>query len=231
MYIIIVGVGRIGIRALEFATKENNDVVVIEKDKDKINRANMEYDCVFIQGDATFKSSLRDADAKKADALISTTGDDADNLLIMKNAKDLGIPRLTSVVNHDSRINLFKELDVNIVGDPYNMIGKYLFRSTKRISTKNYMTKDMSINNYMRLSKGAEVFEINISDKSPLEGKTLEKVFNEEIDRENNIILTIDRDGNLLIPQADTKFKKGDLITVLTKKEPRSNIVKKFIGR
>ncbi len=231
MYLIIVGAGKVGIRALEFALEDNVDTIVIDKNKNKIDKANKKYDCVFIHGDATFKSTLKEAGANKADALISTTGSDAESLLIMKNGKELGISRLTSIVNHFSRVEHFEELNVDIVGDPNRTIGQYLYRSIRGIPAKDYMAKGISLNNYMKLSKGAEVFDIKIEEDSPIIGEKLRDIFEQKLNRDETIIIGIDRKGELIIPRADTEFQKQDLITIFSKKGPTSEILEIFAGK
>lgn len=231
MYLIIVGAGRIGLRALEFALEDNADAVVIDKNKEKIDKASTKYDAVFIHGDASFKSTLKDAGASKADALISTTQSDAVNLLIMKNGKDLGISRLTSIVNHFSRVEHFENLNVDIVGDPNRTIGQYLYRSIRGIPSQAYMRKGVTINNYMQLAKGAEVFDIKITEDSPIIGKKLKDLFQEDLNRNETIIIGIQRDGELIIPRAGTEFQEQDLLTIFSKKGPSSEILDIFGGK
>ena len=153
MYMIIVGAGDIGLKTLEFALKDHHDVVVIDEDEEKINRASSRYDSVFIKGDATIRDTLKDAGADNADAIISTTSDDSANIMVMLNAKDFEIPSLISLVNHTSHVRYFRELGVNVIGDPDELIAEYLYRAMKKPSIKNYM----------KLTKGAEVFEITVT--------------------------------------------------------------------
>lgn len=52
MYIIIVGAGDIGTPLIELATEDGNEVVVIERDEDRAERASRRFDCLVIHDDA-----------------------------------------------------------------------------------------------------------------------------------------------------------------------------------
>ena len=220
MYIIVVGAGEIGLKTLEFALKDQHDVVVIDKDREKIDAASSMYDSVFIKGDGTIRSTLKDAGADKADAIISTTSDDSANIMVMLNAKDFEIPSLVSLVNHTSHVRYFRELGANVIGDPDELIAEYLYRAMKKPSIKNYM----------KLTKGAEVFEITVTSDSPLIDKTLKGAANEDYISESTIILAIDRGHELITPKGDTEIKEGDLITVFSQKGATKEITQAFTG-
>ncbi|MEF8847471.1 MAG: TrkA family potassium uptake protein [Candidatus Paceibacterota bacterium] len=220
MYLIIVGAGDVGLKTLELALRDQNDVVVIDNDENKIDSASSKYDCVFIHGDATIRDTLKDAEADRADAIISTTADDPANMMVMLNAQDFEIPSLVSIVNHSTHIRYFRELGANVIGDPDELIAEYLYRAMQKPSVKNYM----------KLTKGAEVFEITVTEDSPIIEKTLEEAANRNLIDEETIILAIDREGKLLTPKGDTKFLKGDLVTVFSQKGAKKEITKVFTG-
>jgi len=92
MYIVIVGAGDIGSPLLEIATAGGNEVVVIERDKERAERASRQYDCLVIHDDATSKDTLEDAGVDRADALISTTDQDATNIMVCLLAQELEVP-------------------------------------------------------------------------------------------------------------------------------------------
>ncbi len=221
MYMIIVGAGDVGLKTLQLALKDQHDVVVIDKDENKIESASSKYDCVFINGDATIRSTLKDAEADKADAIISTTADDSANMMVMLNAQDFEISSLVSLVNHSTHARYFRELGANVIGDPDELIAEYLYRAMKKPSIKNYM----------KLTKGAEVFEITVTNEAPILEKNLETAKNKNLIGEGTIVLAIDRDGDLITPKGDTELSKGDLVTVFSQKGATKDITKVFTGK
>ena len=82
MYIIIIGAGDIGTPLIEIATRTGYEVVVIERDAARADQVASEFDCMAINADATVKDTLEDAGADRADAIISTTDQDATNIMI-----------------------------------------------------------------------------------------------------------------------------------------------------
>ncbi len=204
MYLIIVGAGEIGEKLITLALKNKDDVVVIEKDKDKCNEISKKYDVVVVNADATEKDTLIDSGADNADALISTA-DDATNLLVISLAKSIGIPSLVSLVNNEENEDMFIEKGVNIVGNPAAITAEYLYNAVLRPMVKDFMT----------LGNKAEIFKISIPNDSRVINKP---VGNVKLPRGVNII-AIERNDEIVIPSEKSIFKEGDLVTLLARKD------------
>ena len=82
MYIVIVGAGNIGTPLIDIATRNGNEVVVIEDDRERAEDAASQFDCLVLNDNATVKDTLEDADTDRADAIISTTDEDATNIMV-----------------------------------------------------------------------------------------------------------------------------------------------------
>ncbi|WP_148417045.1 TrkA family potassium uptake protein, partial [Haloferax sp. KTX1] len=108
MYIITVGAGDIGTPLIEIATGTGNEVVVIERDAARADEVASEFDCMVLNADATVKETLEDAGADRADAIITTTDQDATNVMVSLLAQELDIPAIVSVVHNPEHMNLFK---------------------------------------------------------------------------------------------------------------------------
>jgi trk system potassium uptake protein TrkA len=74
MKFIIVGFGRVGMRTARILQSEGHDVVVVDTDGAKIDRARDEGFPV-VQGDGTDESILEDAGIVEAEAIAALTGD------------------------------------------------------------------------------------------------------------------------------------------------------------
>jgi len=204
MYLIIVGAGEIGEKLITLALRNKDDVVVIEKDKEKCNEISKKYDVVIVNADATEKDTLMESGADNADALIATA-DDATNLLVISLAKSLGIPSLVSLVNNEENEPMFIEKGVNIVGNPAAITAEYLYNAVLRPMVKDFMT----------LGNKAEIFKIKIPINSKGVGKQVGDV---KLPRGVNII-AIERDDEIIIPSEKSVFKEGDVITLLARKD------------
>ncbi|GAA0274400.1 potassium channel family protein [Halobacterium noricense] len=206
MYIIIVGAGDIGSPLIEIATNAGYEVVVIEKHAGRADEVAGEYDCMVLNADVTSKETLNDAGADRADAIITTTDQDATNVMVSLLAQELDIPSIVSVVHNPEHMNLFRQIGVNTMENPQRLIAESLFRSVER----------PSIVDYMRVGDVAEVFEITVAEDAPIAGLTLSEADQQGLLDEDTLVVAIERDETEapITPRGDTRIEQGDLLTV-----------------
>jgi len=206
MYLIIIGAGDIGTPLIDIATKSGNEVVVIERDETRANRAADQFDCLVLNDDATSKDTLADAGAGRADALISTTDQDATNVMTCLLAKEFEVPAILSVVHNPEHMGLFEQIGVNTMQNPQQLIAEYLYRAVAR----------PAIIDYLRIGDDAEVFEITVTEEAPIAGKTLQEATQEGLILDDMLVVAIEREGNdhPITPRGDTTIRPGDLLTV-----------------
>jgi len=206
MYIVIVGAGDIGTPLIEIATRGGNEVVVIEQDEERADRAARQFDCLVLNDDATVKDTLEDAGADRADALISTTNRDATNVMVCLLAQEIGVPAVVSVVHDPEHMSLFSQIGVNTMENPQRLIAEHLYRAVKR----------PAIVDYMRISDEAEVFEIVVEPEAAIAGKTLAEAAGGDLLDDDLLVVAIERDGEgePLTPKGNTKIEAGDTVTV-----------------
>lgn len=206
MYIIVVGAGDIGTPLIDIATRSGNEVVVIERDATRANRAADSFDCLVLNADATTKETLDDAGARRADALVSTTDQDATNVMVCLLAKEFEIPAILSVVHNPDHMGLFEQIGVNTMENPQELIAEYLYRAVAR----------PAIVDYMRVGEEAEVFEISVVEDAPIAGKTLQEAAQAGILADEILVVAIEREGSdrPITPRGHTTIEAGDLLTV-----------------
>jgi len=206
MYIIIVGAGDIGTPLIDIATRSGNEVVVIERDTRKADEIASGYDCMVLNADATVKETLDDAGAERADAIISTTDQDATNVMVCLLAKEFDVPGITSVVRSAEHMDLFRQIGVNTIENPQQLIAGYLYRAVAR----------PAIVDYMQVGDEAEVFEIVVTENAPFAGKTLTEAGRTNLLPDDVLIVAIERENRdkPLTPRGDTRIEADDLLTV-----------------
>ena len=206
MYIVIVGAGDIGTPLIDIATAGGNEVVVIERDEERAERASRQYDCLVIHDDATSKETLEDSGADRADAVISTTDQDATNIMVCLLAQELDVPDIVSVVHNPEHMSVFRQIGVNTMQNPQHLIAEYLYRAVKR----------PSIVDFMRIGDQAEVFEITVKENAPIEEKTLQEANEDGLIGSETLIVAIERngEGEPITPRGNTRIEAGDLLTV-----------------
>jgi trk system potassium uptake protein TrkA len=206
MYIIIVGAGDIGTPLIDIATRNGNEIVVIEKNKQRADEIASTYDCLVLNADATIKETLADAGAEQADGIISTTDQDATNVMVCLLSKEFGIPSITSVVHDTEHMGLFRQIGVNTIENPQQLIAGHLYRSVAR----------PAIVDYMRIGEEAEVFEITVTEDAPIAGQTLTEVGEKELLSDDVLIVALEREGKdkPQTPRGNTLIQANDLLTV-----------------
>ena len=123
------------------------------------------YDAVAINADATQEDTLDESEIKKADVLVTTTNDDAVNLMVVSLAKNKGVKHLVSVVNQEESRPMYLEKNVKMVKSPNVVMAEHLYKSIKH----------PSVEEYMNVGKYAEIFRIPIATDSKFSGKTIKK--------------------------------------------------------
>ncbi|MDY6965157.1 MAG: TrkA family potassium uptake protein [Halobacteriota archaeon] len=216
MYIIVVGLGGIGRNLVYLATEERHNVVIIDKDAERCRDIAGKYDVITFVGDATTKSLLEEAGADRADSLITTTSDDATNLMTVLVAKDLGIKNIVSVVNDQDHADMFKRAGVNIQENPDLAVAQQLFWA---------MERPKNIKDVIRIGDGkAEIFEVAVTNISPVAGKSLSQLSLQG----EGLVVAIDRGDKILVPKGDTRILPGDKITIFAQSKYVEKMVSMF---
>jgi len=100
MKIVIAGAGDVGFHLANMLSKEQHDIIVIDKDKAVLEHANIHLDVLTMLGDATSFEIMRKANLHEADLMIAATASDRDNLLIAIFSKEFGAKQVIARVDN-----------------------------------------------------------------------------------------------------------------------------------
>lgn len=87
--ILIIGCGRLGASIANDLSKENLNVTIIDINKDSFRKLPPSFSGLYIEGDATDISILKEAEIETTDILIVVTNKDNINILIAQMAKTM----------------------------------------------------------------------------------------------------------------------------------------------
>lgn len=217
MYLIVVGAGDIGSRVVEVATRADHEVVVIEQNQQRAQRIKEEYDCLMINADATSHEIMLEAGPDAADALISTTENDATNLMVMMLGGEFDIPTLVSVVHNPRHMPFFEKISATGMANPQEVIADRLLSAVER----------PSIVDFLEIGDDAEVFEVLVDEGSPIAGMSLEEADSGLIPPDS-LVVAIKRGDRVLVPRRDIILEVDDLVTVFSKSGVTPDVVKAF---
>ncbi|MBI1738126.1 MAG: NAD-binding protein [Acidobacteria bacterium] len=104
MRIIVVGYGRLGSQVVKHLDTQQNEVIVIDKQRELLRRPDRDPNVRFMAGNATDPDLLREAGAEQAGALFALTRDENTNLMVAQVARTVfNIPKVMAVVYDPAR--------------------------------------------------------------------------------------------------------------------------------
>lgn len=118
MYIVINGGGKIGEYLASIMLGEGHEVAIIEEDQAQADRLSsiLTGRYLVICGDGCMSRFQEDADIRRADVFVSTTGQDDDNLVSCEIAtRVFNVPRCIARVNSPKNLRIFREVGIECV--------------------------------------------------------------------------------------------------------------------
>lgn len=206
MYVIIVGASKIGTALARILSENRQNVVVVEKLKDKAKSISEEIDATVINGSGTDIDVLQDAGAEEADVIVAATSDDAVNFMVCELAKILGIERRISLGLNPKHEKIFREADIEEVIYSSSTIARYIGNLITRPGARSVLTV---------MPKGSDIVEVVIPEKGANAGKKIRDIGMPQ----DSTIAAIYREKDLVIPGGDTEVKAGDRLIILAKDE------------
>ena len=204
MYIIVAGGGKVGYYITKTLVNEGYEVLLIEKNTQKVEIFQERFGAVVVAGDAAEASTLAAAGAARADVVIAVTGEDENNLVICQMAKrKFQVGRTIARVNNPKNEQLFRMLGIDVTVSQTNHI-------------LNLIEQSIPDRSFIHLTS------LRHADVSIVDAKiTAESgVANHEIHEldlpENCVIAAISRGSDILVPNGDTTLLPGDDVIAIT---------------
>jgi trk system potassium uptake protein TrkA len=214
MRVIIVGAGEVGYQVAKFLTYEGVDVVIIDRDGNKLRKISEELDIATIEAEGSDPSAFKEAGADKADLLLAVTNSDETNMIACLLGKAMfNIKRkIARIRNPDYYFN--KELlgKANLDIDP--AINPELEAAEAVLK----LIENPFASEIVEFEQGKiKVIGFKIPQDSFIKGKKLKslRVF---LNRDF-IIGAIERDENVLVPTGEDFIHEGDIVYVPIPKE------------
>jgi len=211
--IIIIGAGEVGFHSAQKLSEEGQDVVVIDKDPDKVRRITEDLDVQVLLGSGTSPGTLKTSGIIDADMLVAATDSDEANLIACLLARNMNryILKVARVRNQE----YLQEKD---------LFGKDLLGVEQIINPDSAMVE--TIRNLMTVPGASDVIDfvdgrikligITIKPDSPFAGRRL-STFN---DLDGNLLIgAIIRGEKILIPHGQDVIQAHDLIYLVIKSD------------
>ena len=205
MYIIVVGVGRLGYYLIKALLDEGHEVLGIEKNTAVCETVSDELGSVCIRGDGCEAVILNEAGTGRADMLIAVTGDDEDNLVACQVAKHkFDVPRTIARIRNPKNETIFKKLGVDVTVSTTNIILEHI---------EEEVPTHPLIHLLPIRDTGMEIVEVKIPPESTTIGKSIKEL---QLPKGSRLALICHEKGKHHVPTSSTTLKAGDRIIAIT---------------
>jgi trk system potassium uptake protein TrkA len=113
MRIAIVSASSAAVAAARLLIEHKHEVVIIEKDKDRIDDLSGELDCGFLHGDGTRPRLLREAGPEATDVLLCLSNNDQVNIIASLVGRSLGFGEVVTKISDPEFEHICTELELD----------------------------------------------------------------------------------------------------------------------
>jgi len=220
MQVIIVGAGEVGYQIARFLSAEGVDVVVVDRDKNKIRRISEELDVAVIEGEGGSPSVLKEAGADRADILLAVTDMDETNMISCLVAKVMfQLPRSVARIRNLEYINndtLLQSISINPAISPEVEAAKAIIRLLEVPFAAD--VEDFE-------DGRVKVIGFRIPSDSELLGRRLSEL---NLKDPKVIIGAIRRGEKIIIPSGRDIIKRDDIIFLAVRAEDIEAVCKRI---
>jgi voltage-gated potassium channel len=211
-HFIICGFGAVGEDVVNEFIRENKPFVLIEKDKNVLNKLLKEFPgIIFVIGDATDDEILKNAQIEKAKGILAVLGKTADNLYICLSARSLN-PKLRIIarVIESESIDKLKKAGADYVFSPEKIGGIRLAAAALKPAVTSFLDAIIR-GEYLDLVLN----EVEVQEHSHIVRKTLKE---SEISKNIGIIISAIKSANtdklIFNPSSKTIVNPSDILIV-----------------
>ncbi|RLD36167.1 MAG: Trk system potassium transporter TrkA [Bacteroidetes bacterium] len=213
MNIVIAGDGEVGLHlAQELSSLDNQNITIVDPHEDLLKQVESHTDLLAITGDSTSIETLKNANVKKADLLISVLHDERINLITAALGKQLGAKKTIARINNleylqPENVARFKNMGIDALVCPENIVSQEI--ATLLSQTAATEVFDFSDGKLF-------LFLIKLEENAPVVNKTLNDIVSMFPHLDFRAV-AIHRNSKTIIPKGDDQFLVNDLSYVVTK--------------
>ena len=228
MRIVIAGAGEVGTHLAKMLSNEEQNIVLMDQDGKKLERASHHLEVLPIEGSPTLLSDLERAHVAGADLFVGVTPDEATNVMACMLAKRVGARHTIARINNpeylESEYNiLMEELGVDSMIYPEELAAREIGSIIEYPWARQYVT----------LFNGAlALVGVKVRNGAPIVGHYLKdlKTLLSGDDGKYFHVVAIKRDFDTLIPRGNTRIEHNDLV-FFTCDVDHIDLVRKLSGK
>lgn len=213
MRAVFIGAGELTVLTAKQLLERGHEVVIIEKEKARIEELNENMVAGFIHGDGSKPAILREANPSATDFLFALANNDQYNIIASLVGRSLGYKRVITRIEDAAYEHICIELGLEDTIIPSNNTARYLAD----------MCSGQSSLEFTALIKGdARVFSFVASEQE-------DKVTVGDLDLPaNSKVMFMYRNEEFLLPDAETVLKKEDEIMIIAHRDALSALTDRW---
>ena len=224
MKVIVIGAGEVGTHITSHLSTDGHDVVMVDQDPARVQRASESLDALVVQGNGASMKVLDRAGASGADMIIAVTNVDEVNIVACVMGKSLGIRR---------RIARVKDTDFYVEGT-----GRSLLQVGVDIMINPDLAAALEIERLVSLPGASDVSDFGearvrmvglyAGKNSQILDKPLKEI-ESVIGPQPATVVAIVRDEETIIPDGETQIHQGDHLFLIGESSAMPRIMR-YLG-
>lgn len=198
--IVLLGASPTAVNMARILTGRGMDVVIVERDKDKLSSIRDSLDCGFILGDGTRPALLREAGLGADDVLFCLTGDDQSNILASLVGRSLGVGRIVTKIEDPEYEHICRELGLLDVIVPHWNTAQTLADMATGRSPEDFAS-------FFKADLRLFSFVVRDTEAVPVDQLDLPA---------HCRIVCVYRDDGAVLPDGDTQLQAGDEVVLVS---------------
>lgn len=215
--VVIMGGGHTTLSLVRRLRSRNFRLTVIERHSQRCQYlATHLPTATILHGDGTNLAFLKEERIENADVFISTTASDEANIMSAIQAKDLGVKKTLVIIHRPDYTHLVEKMGIDRAVSPRIVMAREML---------SLLQKDKAFT-LAKLDEGkVEILQLVVEGEEFV-GKSLRDI----TALGGALVLTVQRDKEIIIPRGETKFQLGDTVLVICRVEQRREVVHLVTG-
>jgi len=213
MRIAFVGTGKLTLSTARSLIDAGHEIVIIEKDREKIVSLTDELDCGFIQGDGSAPDTLQEVGPEQTNFLFCLSDSDQNNIIAGLVGRSLGFDKTIIKIEDFSYEHICAELGLEDIIVPTRTISRYLVDMIKG-------TGASELSNVIRDKARFYVFSAG-------EDEDDKKVADLDLPKKARVICYY-RDSDFNFADDDSILRQGDEVVVLVHSDMLEDLKQKW---
>lgn len=212
MKIAIAGAGKLGLKIAEALLVGDHSVTIIDKDEEVLQKLTSHMDILTVNANAKQISVLEDIKIGTFDYFLAATDRDEKNIVIASFAKKLGCSKVLARVRdpeHMNQMSFIKEtMGIDFIVNPDLAITVEIYK---------YLVEKYSLSNGIFSSGKVSLLEFPANKMPQIIGMSM---FNIGQIFPNMLVVSISRNGKIIIPHGETTVRPGDGLYIMGQRLP-----------